>query len=79
MTREFCGKCGANIFWHCEERPELIDVSVGVLDPNEGARVEGWLDWWTGRVSFEEGAVSRCLVGSLERGLKEWGEKRQGV
>ncbi|KUJ10717.1 uncharacterized protein LY89DRAFT_249520 [Mollisia scopiformis] len=79
VFREFCGKCGATVFWHCEERPELIDVSVGLLDLEEGARVEGWLDWWTDRVSFEEMAVSRSLVASLEDGLKKWGAKRQGV
>jgi hypothetical protein len=74
VSREFCGTCGSTVFWHCEERPELIDVSVGLLDPAEGARVESWLDWWTQRVSFEEMAVSRRLVESLEAGLKGWGE-----
>jgi hypothetical protein len=71
VSREFCGVCGATIFWHCEWRPELLDVSVGLLDPEEGARVENWLEWWTGRVSFEEMAVSRSLVASLEVGLKD--------
>lgn len=72
VYREFCGVCGATAFWHCEERPDLIDVSVGLFDPEEGARVEGWLEWWTERVSFEELAVSRSLVVSLEAGLEEW-------
>jgi hypothetical protein len=76
IWRESCRVCGATVFWHCEERPDLIDVSVGLLDPKQGARVEGWLDWWTGRVSFEEMAVSRSLVGALEEGLKKWGEER---
>lgn len=78
IWREFCSICGATVFWHCKERPNLIDVSIGLLDPAEGARVEGWLDWWTGRVSFEELAVSRSLVRSLEEGLKKWGEERAG-
>ena len=72
VSREFCSVCGATVFWRCEGRPDLVDVSVGLLDPAEGARVEGWLDWWTGRVSFEELAVSRSLVGALEEGLKTW-------
>jgi hypothetical protein len=76
IWRVFCRVCGATVFWHCKERPDLIDVSVGLLDPKEGARVEGWLDWWTGRVSFEEMAVSRSLIRSLEEGLKKWGEDR---
>jgi hypothetical protein len=73
VSREFCSVCGATVFWHCEERPSLVDVSVGLLDPAEGARVESWLEWWTGRVSFEELAVSRSLVRSLEEGLKDFG------
>jgi hypothetical protein len=76
IWREFCRVCGATIFWHCKERPELLDVSVGLLDPKEGARVESWLDWWTGRCSFSEDAVSTSLVAALERGLKQWGEER---
>lgn len=72
VSREFCSVCGATVFWHCEERPELVDVSVGLLDPAQGARVESWLEWWTGRVSFEEFAVSRSLVRSLEEGLKAY-------
>ncbi|KAG9233371.1 Mss4-like protein [Amylocarpus encephaloides] len=72
VMRESCGKCGATVFWHCEERPDIIDVSVGLLDPEEGARADAWLDWRTGRVSFAELAVSTSLVGSLERGMKVW-------
>ncbi|KAK0101617.1 hypothetical protein ONS95_006780 [Cadophora gregata] len=72
VTREFCGRCGATVFWHCEERPNLIDVSIGLFDPEQGARVEGWLDWWTDRVSFEELAHSKELVASLADGLKRW-------
>ncbi|KAG0647417.1 hypothetical protein D0Z07_7214 [Hyphodiscus hymeniophilus] len=75
VSREFCGVCGATVFWHCKERPELVDVSVGLLDPAGGARVESWLEWWTERVSFEELAVSRSLVRSLEEGLKEYADK----
>lgn len=72
--REFCGVCGATAFWHCLERPELIDVAVGLLDPEQGARAESWLEWWTGRVSFKEFAMSKSLVESLESGLKAWGK-----
>lgn len=79
VWREFCGRCGATVFWHCEERPELVDVSVGLLDPAEGARVERWLEWWPERVSFEEMAVSRSLVQSLEDGLRKWGGRNGGV
>lgn len=81
VAREFCGKCGATVFWRGVWRSELVDVSVGLLR-GEGARVEGWLEWWTERVSFSEEAETgrsgaqarraRGLVEALERGLKGW-------
>ncbi|KAG9025307.1 hypothetical protein FRB95_010330 [Tulasnella sp. JGI-2019a] len=80
VVREFCPTCGATIFWHDRWRPELIDVSVGLLDAEEGARAESWLEWWRGRVSFVEdaglgrtgdvAARAKGLFESLEKGLK---------
>ncbi|KFY06101.1 hypothetical protein V491_08857 [Pseudogymnoascus sp. VKM F-3775] len=54
VTREFCPGCGATVFWHNTDRPELIDVSVGLFRAPDGARAESWLDWWKERVSFAE-------------------------
>ncbi|WYZ38003.1 hypothetical protein EsH8_II_001509 [Colletotrichum jinshuiense] len=80
VLREFCGKCGATVFWHDIWRPDVIDVSVGLLRAEEGARAETWLDWWTERCSFEEEAergrtgeparIARKLIDGLERGLR---------
>jgi hypothetical protein len=67
--REFCSVCGATVFWHDHFRPDLIDVSVGLLRAPEGARAESWLEWWTGRVSFSEDA-GKGRTG----GAKAWGE-----
>ncbi|KAI8627033.1 hypothetical protein F5Y19DRAFT_444051 [Xylariaceae sp. FL1651] len=85
VRREFCARCGATVFWRDKWRPELMDVSLGLLDANEGARAETWLDWWTERVSFAEDAGNgrtgdtarraRCLVDSLEKGLRNSKEK----
>lgn len=81
VIREFCPNCGATVFWHDEWRPELIDVSVGLLCAPEGARADSWLDWWRGRVSFTEdtgsqrtGVAARraqALIQRLELGLRE--------
>ena len=64
VVREFCGGCGATVFWHDAVRPLLIDVSLGVLGAGgpgrgprgrrAGARAEAWFDWHRGRVSFVE-------------------------
>ncbi|KAL8861464.1 MAG: hypothetical protein Q9178_001988 [Gyalolechia marmorata] len=71
--RDFCGKCGATVFWRSEERhKELVDISVGLLDADEGARAEEWLEWWTKKVEFEELALNKSLVAKLADGLKKW-------
>ncbi|CAI4218955.1 unnamed protein product [Parascedosporium putredinis] len=82
VLREFCPGCGATVFWHDKWRPNIIDVSVGLLRAREGARADGWLDWWTERVSFAEDAeVGRVgppaqraveLVSRLQTGLGLW-------
>lgn len=71
IYREFCSRCGATIFWHCEERPSVLDVSAGLFHAASGSRAEEWLDWVsTGRVSFAEDALDRDLVYSLGEGFK---------
>lgn len=67
--REFCSRCGATVFWHCLERPDLVDVSVGLLRAPEGSRAVTWLDWWADRVSFREEAFDKQLIDQLEKGL----------
>ncbi|MCJ1387100.1 hypothetical protein MMC17_010229 [Xylographa soralifera] len=74
--REFCGKCGAVVFWHGDERPDLVDVSVGLLNARSGARAEEWLEWCTGRVSFQELAQNKSLIEKLAIGIKDWGARR---
>jgi hypothetical protein len=67
----FCGICGAGCFWDGEERGGLlVDVAVGLLGAETGVRAEGWLEWWWGRVSYEELGTNRGLVGNLEKGLR---------
>jgi len=74
VTRYFCGRCGANALWTKKgSRAELLDVSVGLLDAESGARAEEWLEWVTTRVSFAEEAGNKELVEIVEKGLKSWG------
>ncbi|KAH9483467.1 hypothetical protein JR316_0002935 [Psilocybe cubensis] len=64
--RESCGKCGATVFSWQIDTPDLVSVSVGLLDDKNGARAEDWLDWHTKRVSFKEKAVSQSIAKGLE-------------
>ena len=74
LTLKLFRKCGATVFWHCDERPGLIDVSVGLIEASkEGVRAEGWIDWFWSRVSFEEEGENIALLEKLKKGLKAWG------
>jgi len=77
ITRSFCGCCGATVFYHTDKRPHIIDVAVGLLDAESGARAGEWLEWRSERVSFEEDAVNKALVEGLRDGMKEWGHRQQ--
>ena len=70
--RNFCGTCGATVFWHDDTRPHLIDVSVGLLDAKSGARAEELLEWATERVSFQEDAQNKDLIARLGAGIRAW-------
>jgi len=79
-TRHFCDTCGATVFWDGDERPQLIDVAVGLLNAPEGARAESWLDWRSERLSYREDAAPRAesVTLGVEAGLKEYGKRKQG-
>ncbi|KAL8669519.1 MAG: hypothetical protein Q9168_005896 [Polycauliona sp. 1 TL-2023] len=72
--RDFCGTCGATVFWRADRRGNIIDVSAGLLDAEEGARAERWLEW-RNTVSFEEDAINKGLLAKVKEGLKGWGGK----
>lgn len=74
VYREFCGRCGATVFWHNDGRPTLIDVSAGLIR-GANVRSEELLDWATERVSFSEMAVQKDLVKMLEEGLQEYAKQ----
>ena len=75
ISRFFCGKCGAKVLFQEDQNPGLVDVSVGLMRADSGARAEEWLEWRWGRVSSAADALNKPLVRKLEKGLREWGEK----
>ena len=83
-TRMFCSVCGATVFFdgdaRYEESPVVIDVSVGLLDAEEGARAESWLGWVTDGHSYPEDGMKRAkaLTLALDAGLRAWGQGREG-
>lgn len=61
------------MFYHAEEAEDVIDVSVGLFDSDKwdrGARVEDWLEWGRGRVSYAEGVRE-----GRSGGMADWAER----
>ncbi|KAK2615468.1 hypothetical protein N8I77_002219 [Diaporthe amygdali] len=45
VQRYFCSCCSASVFYAVDDRPDLVDVAVGLLDAADGARAESLLSW----------------------------------
>lgn len=71
VNRTFCGTCGATVTYGCDDRKELVDVAAGLLRAPSGARAEDWIEWRTWRLSYEEDATFKGLVGSFRKALRE--------
>lgn len=73
--RYFCGDCGAVIFLVSKMRPELLNVAVGVLYDELGARAEGWLRWKTseGPANAADGLRRGFLTEDLAKQMIAWG------
>ncbi|KAM0544402.1 hypothetical protein ACHAO7_008805 [Fusarium culmorum] len=48
VQRYFCSRCSALVFYTVDDRPDVIDVAVGLLHAPEGARAESVLTWHLG-------------------------------
>ena len=78
VERTFCGGCGATVCYATEERGEVVDLSVGLLRAEEGARAERWLEWrrGVGRGGEEERSLGPVMdgfvEGATEMGTAEW-------
>ena len=75
VRRYFCSGCGATVFFRSEEKPDLIDIGVGLMHAASGSRAEEWLDWKLEGIDFVEDAKNKELIGLLESGLKEYERK----
>ncbi|KAF5670082.1 hypothetical protein FHETE_4765 [Fusarium heterosporum] len=45
VQRYFCSQCSAVVFYAVDDRPDLVDVAVGLLHAPDGARAESVLSW----------------------------------
>jgi hypothetical protein len=40
VTREFCGRCGSQLFWSRDDRPDVVCIAVGTVEGDPGGRPE---------------------------------------
>ena len=78
VNRYHCGTCGASAFFQTDERMDLVDVAIGLMDAPEGARAESWVEWTTKRLSFREDGIARAeaLTLGVENGLAEFAKRQ---
>jgi hypothetical protein len=76
VHREFCGTCGANVFYRrAIEGRDFMDISTGLVDEIQagGARAESWFKWSSipedGR-AYEADSTCKALVEALKAGIK---------
>jgi hypothetical protein len=76
VSRHFCDTCSAVVFYTCDTRPEIFDIAVGLLESEDGARVESMLAWSFGkRFSYQEdadGGWREALYERLRGKAEEW-------
>lgn len=72
VHRYFCETCSAVIFFASDEREEVVDIAVGVLDSPDGARAEGFLSWTLGgAVAWAKDCKGGWREGMLNRVVDE--------
>ncbi|KAK0727523.1 hypothetical protein B0T26DRAFT_638158 [Lasiosphaeria miniovina] len=77
VQRYFCSRCSATVFYAVDERPEMLDVAVGILRAPDGARAENAVSWALGgdigwRNDMLDGNWREELVKAVEDDAEEW-------
>ncbi|KUL91333.1 hypothetical protein ZTR_01839 [Talaromyces verruculosus] len=69
--RSFCGKCGAAISYWCAQRPDELDITIGILRSDDGSLARKWLGWIWGECSFSEESTDMELYEAWTR-VRAW-------
>jgi hypothetical protein len=80
VSRTFCGRCGATIFYSEVGRPGIVDVAIGILRHKDGVMLDDWALWRTARLAWAENGFKydEAFTRSLAQGLQEWGRRTHG-
>jgi hypothetical protein len=81
VERYFCSNCSACVFYTNALRPEIIDIAVGLLEAEDGARAESLLSWAYGaRIGHHEDAEGGWrgkLFDAIEKDAEEYRIQRK--
>lgn len=75
VQRYFCDRCSASVFFAVDDRPEMVDVAIGLLDAPDGARAESVLSWGLGLMTWPDdvkGGWREELSESVKRNAEDW-------
>ncbi|KAK3308308.1 uncharacterized protein B0T15DRAFT_104978 [Chaetomium strumarium] len=72
VQRYFCGRCSAAVFYAVDDRPDIVDIAMGLLASPDGARAESVTSWgWGGQFSWEKDMVGTWRERMLHAVRKE--------
>ncbi|KAF2198320.1 hypothetical protein GQ43DRAFT_166785 [Delitschia confertaspora ATCC 74209] len=79
VQRYFCSRCSATVFYAVDERPDMVDVWVGLLEDKDGGRAESFLAGpfaWVGKEGDVKGGWREGLVERVKEGTDVWRKER---
>ncbi|KAI1423149.1 Mss4-like protein [Xylaria sp. FL1777] len=76
VQRYFCSRCSACVFYAADDRPELVDLAIGLLDSKNGSRAEELVSWdFGGKMVWRQDVVGgwrEAFVESIEAAADRW-------
>ncbi|KAL3461704.1 Mss4-like protein [Aspergillus heterothallicus] len=81
VHRTFCGRCGATVFYSVRDRPEILDVAVGILRHKDGFLLDDWAYWKTEKLGSQHDGIQydEAFTRGLAEGMREWGRRKYGA
>ncbi|SPN98446.1 uncharacterized protein DNG_01490 [Cephalotrichum gorgonifer] len=79
VERYHCSRCSAQIFYVVSDRPDMVEIAVGLISHPSGARAEGLLRWDYASLADDEGRAGGWrdgLIGETRREREEWRVER---
>ncbi|KAI1128356.1 Mss4-like protein [Nemania abortiva] len=76
VQRYFCSRCSATVFYAADDRAEMLDLAIGLLDCKDGSRAESLISWdFGGKVGWKQDVVGgwrEGFVESVEAAAERW-------